>query len=154
MHLGAAAVAGLLAGSIVALAVYLASALSRGGVRLNPFSFLGSAVFVEDRPIYWSGAVMYAVLSIAIAIAHVNFYQLRGYSLPWEVWGALYGTLQYLVIGVGAAFMPDIHPAMRTGDIPVPGLFARSQPLAGRTALFLANVGYGVLVAMLYAAFL
>lgn len=151
MHLGAVAVAGLLSGALVAAGVYLAAALAPDRVRLNPFHFLGSAVFVDEGSIYWAGAAMYGALSVLAAAVQVSLHRSLGAGLPPVMWGVLFGIAQYGAVGAVVGFSRTLHPAVRTGDLPDPGAFATRQPRPGILALPAASVLFGVLVAALYA---
>ncbi len=151
MHLGAVAVAGLLSGALVVAGVYLAAALEPDRVRLNPFHFLGSAVFVDEGSIYRSGAAIFAGLTIVVAAVQVSLHRSVGAWLPPVLWGVLFGIVQYGAVGAIAGFSRTLHPAVRTGDLPDPGAFASKQPRPGMFALPAASVLFSVLVALLYA---
>jgi hypothetical protein len=152
MHLGAVAVAGLLSGVIVVVGLYAAALAAPQRVRLNPFHFLGSTVFVEEASIYWAGAVMYGVFSIAAAALQISIHRFLGPGIPPLVWAVFYGTAQYVAVGGAAALSASLHPAVRTGEIPAPGPFAANQPSTGVAALLSANLAFAIMVASLYSA--
>ena len=91
---GAAIIAGLIGGSIMAMLLYMGIAMMPNQMRMNLFLMLGTMMIFRGGPMaYVAGAMIHAVMSIVFALIHVAVY--RGFlhipqnSIFQQVWFAL-----------------------------------------------------------------
>ena len=153
MEVGAAIGAGLLAGAVMSALLYMSIAMMPSQMRMNLFFLLGSMVFRQGVIVYVAGAMVHGVISIVFGLIHVALYRAFGLDASLAAWGLLFGFGHYIIVGIGLGMMPVMHPRIRAGDLQAPGFYALGYPKATAAGFLMLHLGYGLLVGVLYAAF-
>ncbi len=99
---------------------------------------------------YAAGIMMHGMMGIVLGLAHAGV--IRGLDLTSALvaWGVLFGFVHYLIVGMGMGMMGTMHPLMRTGQMPAPGLFVSNLPKMTVVGFLMVHLVYGLVVAALY----
>ena len=163
---GAAIGAGLIAGAVMSVLLYMGIAMMPKQMKMNLFLMLGTmmvgnralastpeATVVVNKPMaYVAGAMMHGVMSIVFGLIHVALYSAFGLESALVAWGLLFGFVHWMISGVGLGMVPSMHPMMKHGQMDPPGAFALSYPPMTAMGFFILHIVFGVLVGALYAA--
>ncbi len=150
---GAAVLAGLLGGAIMSALLYMGIAMMPRQMRMDLFLILGTMMFRKGKMAYMAGAMMHAVMSIVFGLIHVAVFVAFDVEDSLAAWGVLFGIVHWMVSGMGLGMLPMVHPAIRRGEIDVPGAFALSYPPLTAMGFLMLHILFGVLVGAFYAAF-
>ena len=150
---GPAISAGLIAGTVMAMLLYMGVAMMPGQMKMNLFYMLGT-MMVRDKPMaYVAGAIQHAMMSVVFGLVHVALFTAFDLESSLAAWGLLFGLGHWVVSGIGLGMVPVMHPLMRRGELQAPGAFAMSYPSMTAMGFFMLHIVFGVLVGALYAAF-
>ena len=64
----------------------------------------------------------------------------------------LFGFVHFLIVGMGMDMFGTMHPLMRTGQMPAPGLFVSNLPRMTMVGFLMIHLVYGLVVGVLYEA--
>ena len=148
---GAAIIAGLIGGSVMAMLLYMGIAMMPNQMRMNLFLMLGTMMIFRGGPMaYVAGAMVHAVMSIVFALIHVVVYTAFGLETALVAWGVLFGIVHWIIVGMGLGMMRFMHPLIRNGQMDNPGAFALKFPVMTAIGYFVLHIIFGVLVAVSY----
>ena len=149
---GAAVGAGLIAGAVMSVLLYMGVGMMPRQMKMNLFLMLGT-MMVRDRSIaYVAGAMMHGMMSIAFALVHVALFNAFDLESSLAAWGIIFGLAHWVVSGMGLAMTPTMHPLIRKGEMDAPGAFALSYPAMTAMGFLMLHVVYGILVGAFYTA--
>lgn len=134
--------------------LYIGIFMMPGQMKMNILYMLGSMMFGDRAMIYMSGAMMHAVNSIAFALAHVGLYQAFDLNGDLALWGLLFGAVHWVIAGMMLGMMPMMHRGIKEGRLQAPGMFALSYPMGTAMGFLMLHLMFGVLVGVLYEAFI
>ena len=150
---GAAIGAGLIAGAVMSILLYMGIGMMPRQMRMNLFLMLGTMMFRERSMAIVAGGMMHAVMSIAFGLMHVAFFVAFGLESSLVAWGILFGVVHWMISGMGLGMLPMMHPLIRTGEMDAPGAFALSYPSMTAMGFFMLHIVFGILVGAFYTAF-
>ena len=150
---GAAVGAGLLAGAIMVIPLYMGILMLPTQMRMNLFLMLGTMMTRNESMAYAMGAMMHAVMSIGFALIHVALFVAFDIDSNLAAWGVLFGFVHWMISGMGLGMLRTMHPLIRSGEMPGPGAFAISFPPMTAAGFFMMHILFGVLVGAFYEAF-
>ena len=162
---GAAMGAGLIAGAVMSVLLYMGIAMMPRQMKMNLFLMLGTMMvgnkplatgnevtIISNKPIaYVAGGMMHGVMSIVFGLIHVAFYTALGLERGLVAWGLLFGFVHWLISGMGLSMVPAMHPLMKSGQMDPPGAFALSYPPMTAMGFFVLHIVFGVVVGVVYA---
>ena len=163
---GAAVGAGLIAGAVMSVPLYLGITMMPRQMKMNLFLMLGTmmvgskplatgheATIIGNKPMaYLAGGMMHGVMSIVFGLVHVALYSALGLESGLVAWGLLFGFVHWLMSGVGLSMLPAIHPLIKRGQMEPPGAFAISYPPMTAMGFFILHIVFGVTVGAFYGA--
>ncbi len=163
---GAAIGAGLIAGAVMSVLLYIGIAMMPRKMKMNLFLMLGTmmvgnnalastteATVVSNKLMaYAAGGMMHGVMSIVFGMIHVTFYTALGLESGLVAWGLLFGFAHWLISGLGLSMVPAMHPLMKRGQMEPPGVFALSYPPLTAMGFFILHLVFGIVVGALYGA--
>ena len=154
--IAAMAGAGLLAGTVMAMMLYMGRAMVPQQMRMDLFLLLGTMMTPRiGRPsAYMMGAMMHAGASFGFGALHVAVFAIADIDSSFAAWGLLFGAVHWMMSGMAMGMMPLMHPLVRSKALENPGPFAFSMgPMTGMGFLML-HLTFGVLVGVFYDAFI
>lgn len=152
-EIGPAIGAGLIAGGIMIVPLYLGLVMIPSQMKMNLFVLLGTMMIKDRGMAFVAGAMMHAVMSIVFALIHVAFFVAFGIDSALPAWGILFGFVHWMVSGMGMGMMPMMHPLIRNGEMEAPGPFALSFPPMTAMGFLMLHILFGVMVGTFYEAF-
>jgi hypothetical protein len=150
-EVGAAVIAGLVGGTLMAVLLYMGIGAMPAQMRMNLFLMLGTMMFRDRTTALLAGAMQHAAMSIVFGLLHVAAYVTFGLESGLVAWGLVFGFVHWLVTGMASGMMPVMHPVIRRGDMDAPGAFAMSYPAMTAMGFFMLHILFGVVVAAVYA---
>ena len=148
---GAAIVAGVVGTVVMTALLYMGLVMMPRQMTMNLLYMLGTMMTGNKVMAYGIGAMMHGVMGIAFGLIHIAVFQAFGLSAV-AAWGLLFGFVHYLIVGMGMGMMGTMHPLMRNGQMPAPGLYVRNFPAMTVMGFLMLHLVYGLVVALLYAA--
>ncbi len=153
-HGGAAVGAGILAGAIMMVPLYMGMMMMPSQMRMDVLLMLGTMTGSRNQPMaYGIGVMMHGVMSIVFALIHVSLYSAFDLTDALAAWGVLFGFVHWVIVGVALGMMRTMHPLIRSGEMENPGPFAISFPTMTAMGFFMLHILFGVLVGSFYQAF-
>lgn len=154
--IAAAVGAGVLAGTVMAVPMYMGRAMMPAQMRMDLFLLLGTMMTprIDRAAAYVMGAMMHAGASILFAFAHVGVFVVADIDSDFAVWGLLFGAGHWLVSGMAMGMMPMMHPLVRDHELENPGPFAMSMGAMTAMGFLMLHLLFGVVVGVLYEAFI
>ena len=160
----AAIIAGLIAGAVMVVPLYMGIATIPNQMKMNLFLLLGTMMLTTkpmayatggttstNKPMaYVTGAMVHAVTSIAFALIHVAVFLAFDLETELAAWGVLFGVVHWVIVGMGLGMMRFMHPLIRNGQMDDPGAFALKFPAMTSIGFFMLHIVFGVLVATFY----
>lgn len=146
---------GLIGGVAMVVPLYMGRAMMPERMRMDLLLLLGTMMPVSlSRPMaYLSGAMMHAGASILFAFAHVGVFVAADIDSDFAAWGLLFGAVHWMLSGMMMGMMPIMHPLVRRGEMENPGPFATSMGMMTAMGFLMLHLLFGVVVAVLYEAF-
>ena len=149
---GAAIGAGLVATAVMTVVLYMGIAMMPKQMTMNLLYMLGTMVTRSKTPAYVVGGMMHAMMGIVFALIHAGVYAGLDIESGLVGWGLLLGLVHWLVVGMGIGMVGTMHPMMRSGEMMAPGLFVKNHPLMTVMGFLMLHLIYGLLVGLLYEA--
>ena len=160
----AAIIAGLIAGAIMVVPLYMGIAMMPSQMKMNLFLLLGTMMLTSkpmayatggttspNKPMaYAAGAMVHAAMSIGFALIHVAVFVAFDLETELAAWGVLFGVVHWVIVGMGMGMMRFMHPLIRSGEMDDPGAFALKFPAMTAMGFFMLHIVFGVLVAVFY----
>lgn len=150
---GAAVIAGLVGTAVMTMVLYMGIAMMPRQMTMNILYMEGSMMTRSVGPAYVVGAMMHLGMGIAFAIIHTALYGAFNLESGLAGWGLLFGGAHWLVVGMGLGMLPTMHPLMRSGEMEAPGAFAIRSPIGTRMGFFMLHLIFGLVVGLVYEAF-
>lgn len=151
---GSAVGAGIIAGAIMIVPLYMGIMMMPKQMTMNLFKILGTMMFDYGAMAYIAGAMIHAGLSIGFGLTHAAFFRLFEIESNFVAWGLLFGAVHWAVVGMAMGMMPMMHPKMRNGEMAIPGPFVIKYPKMTTMGFLMLHLLYGVLVGTFYDAFM
>ncbi len=148
---GAAIAAGVVATVVMTAILYMGMALMPRQMPMNILYMLGTIMIPRNKMMaYVAGTMMHAMMGIAFALAHTGVIKGLDLTSALVAWGVLFGFVHYLIVGMGFGMIGTMHPLMRTGQMPAPGIFVSNLPMMTVMGFLMIHLVYGLVVAALY----
>ncbi len=148
VQVGAALVAGLIAGAIMEGPVYLQKAVGLP-VKQNIFRTWGNMFGLRGGSGYVVGFIFHEVLAAAIAVVYAVFFRLIGVEGSLLLWGVVGALIHFTLAGPVVKILPSIDP--ETGAVGQQGFAYRNYGALDVATAFMGHMAFGVLTAVFYA---
>ena len=149
---GAAIVAGVVGTVVMTALLYMGLGMMPRQMTMNLLYMLGTMMTGNKVMAYGIGTMMHGTMGIAFGLIHIAVFQALGLVSAVAAWGLLFGFVHYLIVGMGMGMMGTMHPLMRNGQMPAPGLYVRNFPAMTVMGFLMLHLVYGLVVALLYQA--
>ena len=149
-NFGAAIVAGLVGTVVMTAILYMGMAMMPRQMTMNLLYMLGTMMTRDKVMAYGIGTMMHGTMGIVLGLIHIGVFQAFGLVSAVAAWGLLFGFVHYLIVGMGMGMMGIMHPLMRNGQMPAPGLFVRNFPPMTVMGFLMLHLVYRLVVALLY----
>ena len=149
---GAAIAAGVLATVVMTAMLYMGMAVMPRQMPMNILYMLGTMMSRNTMMAYVAGTMMHAMMGIAFALAHAGVFKALDLTSALVAWGVLFGFVHYIIAGMGMGMIGTMHPLMRSGQMPAPGLFVTNLPNMTVMGFLMVHLVYGLVVGVLYEA--
>ncbi len=143
-----AVIAGLVAGVIMEMPVYLQKAVGLG-VKQDIFRTWGAMFRLRGAPMYIVGFLFHEVLAAAIALIYALGFYLVGANDNLWLWGAVGGVVHYLIAGLVVGALPAVHPEIPE-RIPPQGAYYKKYGALDVVSFMTGHLTFGVLVGIFY----
>lgn len=150
---GAAVAAGVLAGLIMIVPIYMGLAVMPRHMKMDLLKLMGTMMTPLSGITYPIGLMLHLGMSIVFALIHVVLYDVFDITSAFAAWGILFGLGHALIAGMGFGMMPVMHRGIKDGIVEAPGLMTLSYPPATTLGFVMVHVLFGVLVGAFYEAF-
>ncbi len=151
---GAAIAAGVVATVVMTAMLYMGMAVMPRQMPMNILYMLGTmpgTMMSRNKMMaYIAGTMMHGMMGIAFALAHTGVIKGLDLTSALVAWGVLFGFVHYLIVGMGMGMMGTMHPLMRTGQMPAPGLYVTKFPRMTVMGFLMVHLVYGLVVGALY----
>ncbi len=145
---GAAILAGLIAGAIMEGPVYLQKAMGLP-VKQNIFRTWGNMFGLRGGSGYVVGMMFHEVLAAGIAVLYALFFKLIGVEGNLLLWGLVGALIHYTLAGPVVKMLPSIDP--ETGEVGKQGFAYRNYGALDVATSFIGHMSFGLLTAVFYA---
>lgn len=171
MNIGVSTLGGLAGGAAMIVVLYMAMWMMPQQMKMNLLLLLGAMVAPIGAAAYGMGLMAHAMMSVVFGLVHGGLADAVGVTTAGEgaAYGALFGLVHALLVGVVLGMMPMVHPRLRgsgTQLVPAlaggptqdeelldpPGFFAMNYPLMTVMGFFMLHVMFGIIVGALYGA--
>ena len=149
---GAAIAAGAVATVVMTAMLYMGMAMMPRQMPMNILYMLGTMMSRNTMMAYVAGSMMHAMMGIAFALVHAAAFKGLDLTSALVAWGVLFGFVHYLIVGMGMGMIGTMHPLMRTGQMPAPGIFVSNLPRMTVMGFLMVHLVYGLVVGVLYEA--
>ncbi len=149
---GAAIVAGVVGTVVMTALLYMGVGMMPRQMTMNILYMLGTMMTRNKVMAYGIGTMMHGAMGIVFALIHVAVFQAFGLTTALVAWGIIFGFVHYLIVGMGMGMIGTMHPMMRSGQMPAPGLYVRNFPAMTVMGFLMIHLVYGLVVALLYEA--
>lgn len=135
--------AGLLGTLAMTTWFYFAHAF--GVARHNPGAYLGTLILGVTRQAFALGLVFHFLIGIVAAWIYAAL--MSAWGIPGGVgWGLLFGLAHWLVVMTLLGLVAPLHPAVRSGRLANPGLFARREGWTEAAGSLIDHLLFGAIV--------
>ena len=150
---GAAVSAGVLAGLIMLVPIYMGLVMMPDKMKMDLLKLLGTMMLPRSAMMYPMGLATHVGLSVMFALAHVGLYQAFNLESQLAVWGILFGAGHAVIVGMAMGMMPSMHRGIKDRIVDAPGVMTLSYPRATTMGFVMVHLLFGLLVGVLYEAF-
>lgn len=150
IEIGAAVLAGLVAGAVMEGPVYLQKALGLP-VKQNIFRTWGNLFGQRGTAGYIIGFLFHQLLAAVIAIGYAVFFRLIGVEGDLWLWGLLGGLIHYALAGPVVKLIPSIDPG--TGAVRTQGLAYKNYGALDVVTSLVGHLSFGAVTGILYGYF-
>lgn len=148
-ELGAALVAGLIAGAIMEGPVYMQKAMGLP-VKQNIFRTWGQNLLkIPGTAGYVAGFIFHQAIALFAAVLYALFFDAVGVEGNLLLWGVLGGFIHWLIAGPVVAIIPSTDPA--TGNVGDQGLAYKNYGALDVITSLVGHLGFGASVGIFYA---
>jgi hypothetical protein len=148
MNILNAVIAGLIASLV--FSIVLAMAPKMGMPKMDIVSLLGS--MFSPKPNQALGRMMHLMVGVIFALIYAFLWSSGVSAATWVGW-LIFGTGQWLVVGMVMGMIPMMHVGIKSGAVQAPGLWMTNN--GGLMAFMGGLVGhmiFGVVIALVYTA--
>jgi len=148
MNIAGAIVAGL-AGTVV-FTMVMVMAPKMGMPKMDIINILGSMFGKENRSL---GLMMHGMMGIVFGLIYAFLWS-KGIQEPTWLGGLIFGSVQWLIVGVIMGMLPMVHMGIKAGTTSAPGMWMINN--GGMMAFMGGLVGhivFGIVIALVYALF-
>ncbi len=147
--------AGLLAGAIMLIPIYLGRMMMPDQMKMDLLKMLGTMMMPVSGMTYGIGLMIHAAMSIIFALVHVAFFQLFDIDSSYALWGLLFGAVHWAGVGIAFGMMKSsVHRGIRDGAVQAPGFFGLDMGMMTAVGILMVHLIYGVLVGAFYESFI
>jgi hypothetical protein len=150
VEVGAAILAGLIAGAIMEGPVYLQKALGLP-VKQNIFRTWGLLFGQRGTAGYIIGFLFHQALAAGIAILYAVFFRLIGVEGDLWLWGLLGALIHYTLAGPVVAVIPSLNP--ETGRLREQGFAYKNYGALDVATSLIGHLAFGALTGIFYGYF-
>lgn len=151
---GAAVAAGVLAGLIMLVPIYMGLVMMPSQMKMDLLKMLGTMMLPLSGMTYPIGLMAHLGASIVFALIHVGLFNLFGIDSALAAWGILFGLGHAVITGMAFGMMPTMHKGIKDGIVDAPGFMTLSYPQATTLGFVMVHVIFGVLVGVFYEGFI
>ncbi len=146
--------AGLIAGAIMLIPMYLGRMMMPDQMKMDLLKMLGTMMLPASGMTYGVGLVIHAMMSVIFALVHVAFFFWFDLESSLVLWGLLFGAVHGIMIGIAFGMItPSTHRGIRDGVVEAPGFFGLSMGMTTAMGILMVHLLYGVLVGVFYESF-
>lgn len=147
-ELGAAVLAGLIAGAIMEGPVYTQKAMGLP-VKQNIFRTWGQNLLrVKGAAGYVAGFLFHQGIAVLAAVLYALFFQIVGADNTLWLWGLIGGLIHYALAGPVVAKIPSLDPA--TGAVGAQGFAYRNYGALDVATSFMGHLIFGLSMGIFY----
>ncbi len=147
-ELGAAIVAGLIAGAIMEGPVYMQKAMGLP-VKQNIFRTWGQNLLgVKGGAGYVAGFLFHEGIAVFAAVLYALFFDIVGADDNLWLWGLIGGVIHYAIAGPVVAMIPSLDPA--TGTVGNQGFAYKNYGGLDVVTSFVGHMAFGLSTGILY----
>ena len=150
VEIGAAVLAGLIAGAVMEGPVYLQKALGLP-VKQNIFRTWGLLFGQRGTAGYVIGILFHQLLAAVIAVLYAVFFRLIGVEGDLWLWGLVGALIHYTLAGPIVAVIPSLNPD--TGRVREQGFAYKNYGALDVVTSFVGHLSFGLLTGILYGFF-
>jgi len=149
MNIFGAIVAGVV-GTIV-ITMVMGMAPKMGMPKMDIVGMLGSMFSPEGNRTLGMG--MHLMMGVVFAIIYALLWN-AGIGSVGLLWGAIFGTVHWLIAGMMMGGMPMMHAGIKAGTVETPGVFmVHNGGMMAFMGGLVGHVIYGLVVALVYGLF-
>jgi riboflavin transporter FmnP len=149
MNIIGAIVAGL-AGTIV-ISLLMAMGPRMGMPKMAIWEMLGTMFSPQGN--VGLGWVMHFMMGVIFAIIYAALWA-AGIGSATLLSGVIFGVVHFLVAGLMMGGMPMLHAGIKAGTVQAPGVLMLNSGVMGFMGGLIGHVVYGLVVALVYGAFI
>lgn len=147
MKAGRAFVAGVIGGIAMVVLMWMGRMM---GMDVNLSMMLGTMIVPRPGAAAWiTGFIMHLIISGLIALIYAWGFEHVTHRAGWLV-GLLFSLIHSIGTGLFMGMVPMMHPMIRAGMMPAPGLFMANKGAMYVLALFVLHAVYGAIVGAIY----
>jgi hypothetical protein len=150
VEVGAAVLAGLIAGAVMEGPVYLQKAMGLP-VKQNIFRTWGILFGQRGTAGYIIGFLFHQLIAVVAAILYAVFFNLIGVEGDLWLYGLLGGLIHYALAGPIVAIIPSLNPD--TGNLREQGFAYKNYGALDVVTSLVGHLAFGTLVGILYGYF-
>ncbi len=150
MNIVGAVVAGIIGTLIISMVMAMGPKM--GMPKMDIVGMLGSMFNPNgNTPLGW---VIHLMMGVVFAIIYAALWSF-GFGSATVVGGLLFGVVHWFVVGTMMGAMPMMHAGIKAGQTSAPGiLMLNNGGLMGFMGGLIGHAIYGIVVALIYAAFI
>ncbi|MGH2581632.1 MAG: hypothetical protein ACRDFQ_01895 [Anaerolineales bacterium] len=148
MNIFAAIVSGLIGALAVSLVMALAPMM--GMPKMDIVGMLSTMFGKANKALGW---MMHLMMGVIFALIYAFLWS-QGIGAPAPGSAVLFGTVHWLVVGMGMMMVPMMHAGIKSGEVAAPGAWMTKQ--GGMMALvggLLSHIIFALVVVLVYKLF-
>ena len=148
MKAGKAFVAGMIGGAAMSAVMWMGRSMM--GMDVNLSMMLGTMFVQPPGSAAWVvGFMMHLMISGLIALIYAAAFEHVTHRAGWGI-GVLFSLVHSVGTGLFMGMVPAIHPMIRSGQMPAPGIFMANKGAMYVVMLFVLHAIYGAIVGGMY----
>ncbi len=148
MKAGRAFVAGMVGGAAMSAVMFMGRTMM--GMDVNLSMMLGTMFVQPPGATAWIvGFLMHLMISGLIALIYAWGFEHVTHRAGWLV-GVLFSLIHSIGTGLFMGMVPAMHPMIKSGQMPAPGLFMANKGAMYVVMLFVLHAIYGAIVGAMY----
>ncbi|NUR32947.1 MAG: hypothetical protein HOQ30_02980 [Gemmatimonadaceae bacterium] len=148
MKAGRAFVAGMVGGAAMSAVMWMGRSLR--GMDVNLSMMLGTMFVQPPGGTAWIvGFIMHLMISGLIALIYASAFEHVTHRSGWGI-GMLFSLVHSIGTGLFMGMVPAMHPMIKSGQMPAPGMFMAHKGAMYVVMLFVLHAIYGAIVGGMY----